>query len=145
MYDEEEGSVATGVPREAVSEANFDARLRDLARLAAEIDSLEDEAKRLKGEKDSLEFSLAQYMLTTGCTRKTLDGITYTQKQRVFSKVEDKEGLRKWIEDNQAVDLLMTVHPSKLTGYCNECLENGTDIPKGVNPNFIKYYVSVKG
>jgi hypothetical protein len=144
MYDEEEGTVAEGNAREAVGEANFDARLRDLARLAAEVDRLEAEAKQLNAEKEQLSYDLAQYMLTTGCSKKVLDGVTYTQKQKVFSKVEDKEKLREWIFQNDAVDLLMAVHASKLTAYCNEQLENGGTTPEGVNPNFIKYSVSVK-
>lgn len=144
MYDEEEGTVAEGHARPAVSEASFDADLRSLARLDAEIDRLEAEAKQLKAEKDELSYALAQYMLNTGCSKKTLDGITYTQKQKVFSKVEDKEKLREWIFQNDAVDLLMAVHAGKLTAYVNEQLENGGTTPDGVNPNFIKYSVSVK-
>jgi hypothetical protein len=62
----------------------------------------------------------------------------------VYSKVEDKAALRQWIEENNAVDLLMSVHSSKLTGFCSEIAETGGDFPAGVNPNFIKYSVSVK-
>jgi hypothetical protein len=141
MDEEQEGS--SGNTR--VTEADFDRNLRRLAVLGSQVDEAESELKDLKAQFEELSWGLANYMLTTGCTKKVLDGIMFTQRQRVFSKVEDKEALRKWIEDNQAVDLLMTVHPSKLTGYCNECLDNGTEIPTGVNPNFIKYYVSVKG
>lgn len=142
MYEEDGEGTGGALP--SVDEGSFDERLRNLARLAAEIDRLEAEAKQLSAEKEQLSYALAQYMLTTGCTRKTLDGITYTQKQKVFSKVEDKEKLREWIFQNDAVDLLMAVHASKLTAYCNEQLENGGTTPDGVNPNFIKYSVSVK-
>jgi len=140
--NEEEGEV---VSRVRVSEDNFDKSLRRLAELDAMFEEAEAELKELKGQFEELSWSVANYMLSTGCSKKTLDGVTFTQKQRVFSKVEDKEKLRQWIEENGAVDLLMRVHPSALTGYCNECLENGVEIPEGVNPNYIKYYVSVKG
>lgn len=128
-----------------VNEEDFDSRLRKLAALTKEAMEQEVELKVTKSQVEALSISLAQYMLTSGCLSKVLDGITFKQKQRVFSKVEDKEALRQWITENAAVDLLMTVHPSKLTAYCNECLEAGGTTPKGVNPNFIKYYVQVKG
>lgn len=126
------------------NEAAFDARLRRLAALNAEVIVAEEGLKIKKTELEALSYSLAQYMLTSGCAQKVLDGIKFTQKQRVYSKVEDKEALRQWIVDNAAVDLLMAVHPSKLTAYCNECLEAGGSTPTGVNPNYIKYYVHVK-
>lgn len=128
----------------SVNEETFDERLRELARLTQEADELAAKLKEVKAKEEALSYNLAQYMLKTGCASKVLDGISFKQKQRIFSKVEDKEALRQWINDNNAVDLLMTVHPSKLTAYCNEQLEQGGDTPTGVNPNFIKYYVAVK-
>ena len=141
MDEEEQGEARP--PK--IDEATFDSRLRALSSLSTQIEETKEELKDLQSQLDDLSWGLANYMLTTGCSKKVLDGVTYTQKQRVFSKVEDKEALRQWIEEHQATDLLMTVHPSKLTGYCNECLENGTEVPNGVNPNYIKYFVSVKG
>lgn len=126
------------------NENDFDARLRVLASLGKDIEKDSAMLKVSKAQYEALSYSLAQYMLTSGCGSKVLDGIKFTQKQRVFSKVEDKEALREWILANDAVDLLMSVHPSKLTAYCNERLEEGEDTPTGVNPNFIKYFVHVK-
>jgi len=127
-----------------VNSQNFDDKLRELAALSSEADSLSAELKVIESSKEALSYALAQYMLNGSVKSIVLDGIKFTQKQRVFSKVEDKEGLRQWIDENNAVDLVMAVHPSKLTAYCNEQLEQGGDIPTGVNPNFIKYYVHVK-
>jgi vacuolar-type H+-ATPase subunit I/STV1 len=127
-----------------VDEATFDDRLRELARLSEVIDTKESELKGLATTYESLSYTLAQYMLRTECKKKELSGWLFTQKQRVYSKVEDKEALRAWIAAHDAVDLLMTVHPSKLTGYVNECVETGNEVPAGVDPNFIKYSVSVK-
>lgn len=125
-------------------EDDFDRQLRKLAALEQDVDALSADLKEVKARKDALSEHLANYMLASGCASKCLDGIMFKKKQRVFSKVEDKEALRQWIVDNAAVDLLMTVHPSKLTAYCNEQLEAGGSTPTGVNPNFIKYFVAVK-
>lgn len=144
MNEEDQDNGSTTVRRITVNEDTFDRSLRDLARLTAEINDLEAQTKELNARKEELSYATAQYMLTTGCSKKVLDGITFTQKQKVYSKVEDKEALRAWIMENDAVDILMTVHPSKLTAYCNEQLENGGTTPTGVNPNFIKYSVHVK-
>lgn len=141
---DDEGVMEEGVSRPAISETDFDARLRELATLDEQADKLEADLKLVKAEREALSYSLAQYMLTTGCSKKVLDGITFTQKQKVFSKVEDKERLREWILQHDMVDVLMAVHPSKLTAFCNECLEAGTETPEGVNPNYIKYFVHVK-
>lgn len=127
-----------------VDEATFDDRLRELARLDEIIAGKESELKGLEATHESLSYTLAQYMLRTECKRKEISGFLFTQKQRVYSKVEDKAALASWIANNNAVDLLMAVHPSKLTGYVNECVETGNEIPAGVNPNYIKYSVSVK-
>jgi hypothetical protein len=127
-----------------VDEATFDDRLRELARLDDIISQKESELKGLQSTHESLSYTLAQYMLRTECKRKEVSGILFTQKQRVYSKVEDKALLADWITRNNATDLLMAVHPSKLTGYVNECVETGNEIPAGVNPNYIKYSVSVK-
>lgn len=140
--DEEQEALDT--PRFQVDEATFDDRLRELARLDDIIKEKEAELKGLKATCESLSYTLAAYMLRTECKSKELSGIKFTQKQRVYSQVEDKAALRQWIEENNAVDLLMTVHPSKLTGYCNECLESGNETPAGVNPSFIKYSVGIK-
>jgi len=142
MYEDEELEETISTP--IVTEDDFDRNLRDLARLDSEVDRLESQVKQLKAQREALSYSLAQFMLKTGCSKKVLDGITYTQKQKVYSKVEDKEVLRNWIFEHGAVDLLMAVHPSKLTSYCNEQLENGGETPLGVNPNYIRYSVSVK-
>lgn len=145
MNDMEEEVIAGPAQPPIVNEFDFDIRLRKLAALVREAADMKAILKVTETEADSLSHSLAQYMITSGCLSKVLDGITFKQKQRVFSKVEDKEALRQWITDNAAVDLLMTVHPSKLTAYCNEQLEAGGSTPAGVNPNFIKYFVQVKG
>lgn len=126
------------------TEADFDRRLMELAQAQTDVDHNTKLLKALKARFDALSYSLAQYMLASGCSKKVLNNIQFTQKQRVFSKVEDKEALRQWITNNDAVDLLMTVHPSKLTAYCNERLESGGETPTGVNPNYIKYFVHVK-
>lgn len=126
------------------NETDFDVRLRALAASDKAIEEAEKLLKEIKARHEALNYSIAMYMLNSGCLSKVLDGITFKQKQRVFSKVEDREALRQWIAENDAVDLLMTVHPSKLTAYCNEQLEAGNNTPTGVNPNFIKYFVDVK-
>lgn len=126
------------------NEEDFDTQLRELAKLDKEVTEQSERLKVQKAKQEALSYSLAQYMLNSGCQSKILDGVKFTQKQKVYSKVEDKESLRQWILDNDAVDLLMTVHPSKLTAYCNERLEQGGETPIGVNPNYIKYFVHVK-
>lgn len=126
------------------NEEDFDERLRTLARLSKEVAEQEAFLKDIKTQYEELSYNLAMYMLNSGCSSKILDGIKFTQKQRVFSKVEDKELLRQWITEHDAVDLVMAVHPSKLTAYCNEQLEQGGEVPTGVNPLFIKYSVQVK-
>ena len=141
MDDEQEVAVPEGP---AILETDFDMKLRALALLVKQVEAVKENLKELERQKDDLSWRLAQFMLQTGCTRKTLDGVTFTQTQRVFSKVVNKELLRQWITDHDAVDLLMAVHPSKITGYVNECLENNTEIPAGVDPSFIKYGVKVK-
>jgi hypothetical protein len=141
MMDEEE--VALDMPPIG-NEEDFDTRLRRLSHLKGVVEDAEETLKALKAEYDGLSYALAQYMMASGCLSKVLDGISYKQTQRVFSKVEDKEALRNWISKNDAVDLLMAVHPSKLTAYCNEQLEAGGSTPDGVNPSFIKYSVKVK-
>lgn len=141
--DEEE--VATEEkPRVRITVETFEEQLRYLAKLSNEVDQASAALKELKDEEDMLSYALAQHMLTGAVKSIVLDNISFTQKQRVYSKVEDKEGLRAWIQEHDAVDMLMTVHPSKLTAYCNEQLEAGGETPTGVNPNFIKYYVHVK-
>jgi hypothetical protein len=125
-------------------EHSFDTRLREFAAITKEVEEVEQILKEKKAYQDALSQSLAQYMLASGCLSKVLDGKMFKQKQKVYSKVEDKEALREWIQQNDAVDLLMAVHPSKLTAYCNEQLEAGNTTPTGVNPNYIKYFVSVK-
>ena len=134
------------IPRPApiTNEQEFHARLRRYADLAQEVEGKEAELKDLKASAEALSYSLAQYMMAASITSIVIDGKLFKQKQRVFSKVEDKEALRQWIRDNDAVDLLMSVHSSKLTAYCNEQLEAGGTTPAGVNPNFIKYSVSIK-
>lgn len=141
MY-EDEIDEQTNVP--VVDEAGFDRSLRRLAELDTRADELEESLKRVKSEREALSYSLSQFMLASGCSRKTLDGITFTQKQKVYAKVEDKAQLQEWIEANNAELLVMAVHAAKLNAYCNEQLEQGGDIPAGVNPSFIKYSVSIK-
>lgn len=126
------------------NEDDFDKRLMELAQATTDVDHETKKLKILKARRDALSYSLAQYMIASGCSKKVLNNIQFSQKQRVFSKVEDKEALRQWIIENDAVALLMTVHPSKLTAYCNERLEAGGETPTGVNPNYIKYFVHVK-
>jgi hypothetical protein len=128
-------------------EEDFDTRLRLLAASDEAIDKASAVLKELKARHEALSYSLAMYMMNSGCKEKVLDDFKFKKKQRVFSKVEDKETLREWIIKNDAVDLLMAVHPSKLTSYCNEEKEDGTlanETPAGVNPNFIKHFVEVK-
>lgn len=126
------------------SEEDFDTQLRRLAQVSKEVARAEDAIKDLKKQKESLSYWLAQYMLSTGCKSKCLDDIFFKQTQRVYSRVTDKEKLLEWIESNNAYNLLMSVHTKKLTGYCNSLLEQGEDVPPGVDPSFIKYGVSVK-
>lgn len=126
------------------NESVFDGKLRLLANLNARSEELSKALKIIAAEKEGLSYQLAHYMLNSNCKSKELDGKKFTQKQRVYSQVEDKEALNIWIKENDMVDVLMAVHPSKLTAYCNESLEAGGDTPRGVNPNFIKYYVHVK-
>lgn len=142
--DEEELSEQEQLPP-IKSEDDFDTRLRALATLDREVEEKKTGLKELEARKEALSYSLAQYMLSAHCKSKVLDNVLFTQKQKIFSKVEDKEALRTWIQENDAIDLLMAVHPSKLTSYCNEQLELGGTTPAGVNPNFIKYFVHVKG
>lgn len=127
-----------------VSSENFETLLMDLAILKEEIEKRSQILKSLKSEEDNMSYALAQYMMTRDIPFIGVGDKKFTQKQRVFSKVEDKEALRNWILENDAIDLVMAVHPSKLTAYCNEQLEAGGDTPSGVNPNFIKYYVHCK-
>lgn len=123
---------------------NFEDKLRELRVISESADEQSAALKVTKAMQENLSYHLAQYMLTSSIKSIVLDGTAYTQKQRVFSKVEDKDALREWIITNDAVDLLMAVHPSKLTAYCNEMLDAGGETPSGVNPNFIKYYVHTK-
>lgn len=128
----------------SINTDNFESRLRELHQLSTIVEDTSESLKKVKAEHENLSYWLAQYMLSGAIKSIVLDGVAFTQKQRVFSKVEDKDALRGWIQENDAVDLLMTVHPSKLTAYCNEQLEAGGTTPTGVNPNFIKYFVHTK-
>lgn len=127
-----------------VTTQNFDDKLRELRVLRETEDEQSKALKETKTQVENLSYWLSQYMLNSGIKSIVLDGTVYTQKQKVYSKVEDKEALRQWILENEGVDLLMTVHPAKLTAYCNEQLESGGTTPAGVNPNFIKYFVHSK-
>jgi len=142
MEDEEQSGEPTSIPIR--SESDFDDRLRTLAQLTKEVERYTGIVKELTAEREQLSYSLAMYMLNSGCQSKILDGIKFTQKQRVFTKVTDKELLHQWIVENDAANLLMAVNSSKLTAYCNEQLEQNGEIPPGVDPGFIKYSVSVK-
>ena len=144
MYEEEDEESARTPPPLSGGESAFDAKLRQLAELDRQLEEHKAELKQLTQQFDDLSWQLSQYMIQTHCKSKILDGISFTQKEKVYSKVEDKDALRTWIIDNDAMDLLMAVHSSKLTAFVNECKENGQDIPPGVNPNFIKYFVKVK-
>lgn len=128
----------------AITTINFETKLQEFRVLSEFIEEVSTQLKTLKAQQENLSYWLAQYMLQGSIKSIVLHGVAYTQKQRVFSKVEDKDALRVWIMENDAIDLLMAVHPSKLTAYCNEQLENGGTTPTGVNPNFIKYYVHAK-
>jgi hypothetical protein len=143
MYEEDEGSSKTPPPFSG-GESAFDQSLRRLADLDRSLEEAKARVSELTAEFDNLSWQLSQYMMSTGCKSKTLDGIRFTQTERIYSKVEDKDALRTWIMNNDAYDLLMAVHASKLTAYVNECKENGQEIPPGVNPNFIKYSVKIK-
>lgn len=127
-----------------MDDSSFDVDLRRLADLADQIDDL-DAKKKLLGESfEKLSYQLAMYMEGTGCRSKKLDNVNFIKSQRVFSKVEDKEALMNWVKKNAAWDLIMAVNTSKLTGFCNECLENKQEVPPGVSPNFIKHYVQIR-
>lgn len=128
----------------SITQQNFEDKLRELRVLSETATEQEAILKETKAAQENLSYHLANYMLHGNIKSIVISGTAYTQKQRVFSKVEDKEALRAWITENDAVDLLMTVHASKLTAYCNETLEAGGTTPTGVNPNYIKYYVHVK-
>lgn len=143
MSDENEEPLDVST-RVKVTVMNFEDKLHELRVASEAIAELSDKLKEEKGRFENLSYWLAQYMLTGSIKSIIVHGTAYTQKQKVFSKVEDKEQLRQWITENDAVDLLMAVHPSKLTAYCNEQLEQGGATPTGVNPNFIKYYVHLK-
>ena len=145
MNEDEQAERGEDSPPPRVDEESFDASLRRLASLTQMVEETKAELKDLNGQLEGLSWSLANYMLQTGCEGKILDGIKFTQKQKAYPKVDDKEALRNWIEQNGAVDLLMRVHPSCLKGYVKECLENGVEIPEGVNPGYIQYDVHVKG
>lgn len=139
MEEEEEAVVHI-----QVTTSNFDECLREFVSISKRADEVSAELKEIKAEQDALSYALAKYMMTGSIKSIVLDGVKFTQKEKVYSKVDDKEALRAWINDNDAVDLVMAVHPSKLTAYCNEQLEAGGDIPTGVNPNYIKYYLHAK-
>lgn len=126
------------------TQEEFTQRLERLAICKEIVEETEADLKSAKAQEAALSANLAAYMLAGEIKSIVVGTHTFTQKQKVFSKVEDKEALRAWIADNDAVDLLMAVHPSKLTAYCNEQLEAGGETPIGVNPNFIKYYVHIK-
>lgn len=127
-----------------ITAQNFSEKLQEFRVKSEEVDALAASLKEAKAEQENLSYWLAQYMINGSIKNIVLHGVNYSQKQRVFSKVEDKDALREWILANDAVDLLMAVHPSKLTAYCNEQLEAGGTTPTGVNPNYIKYYVHAK-
>lgn len=142
MSEQEEDPVAND--RVNITPQNFEDKLSELRVLREAADEYSKDLKEVKAREENLSYWLAQYMLNGAIKSIVYQGVAYTQKQKVYSKVEDKEALREWIGENDAVDLLMTVHPSKLTAYCNEQLEQGGSTPTGVNPNFIKYYVHSK-
>ena len=127
-----------------MDESEFDMDLRRLADLSDLIDELDAKRKAANADYDDLEYKLAQYMEQTGCDSKKLDGITFSKTQRAFAKVEDKVMLMDWIQQNNAYDLLMAIHASKVTGYTNECIANGVDTPPGVNPGYIKHGISIR-
>lgn len=141
MSDGEESQIAERVN---ITTQNFENKLSELRVLRETAEEQSAALKETKAREENLSYWLAQYMLTGSIKSIVFQGVAYTQKQKVYSKVEDKEALREWIIVNDAVDLLMAVHPAKLTGYCNEQLELGGTTPTGVNPNFIKYYVHSK-
>lgn len=127
-----------------MDENTFDNDLRRLSDLAVRIDALDADRKQLSDEYEELSWKLAQYMEQTGTNSKKLDGINFIKAQRAFAKIEDKVVLMDWIQANAAYDLLMAVNASKVNGYCKECIANGTEIPPGVNPNYIKHYVQIR-
>lgn len=145
MSEEDVDIVDNEAPKQVrITAQNFDEKLQEFRVMSETVSEISDKLKVAKAEQENLSYWLAQYMLTGAIKSICLHGVVYTQKQKVFSKVEDKDALRSWIMDNDAVDLLMAVHPSKLTAYCNEQLESGGTTPTGVNPNYIKYYVHSK-
>jgi hypothetical protein len=127
-----------------MDESTFDADLRRLASLGVSIDDLDSQRKLLNEEYEELSYRLAIYMDQTGVDSKKLDGINFIKSQRAFAKVEDKAALMEWIKQNAAYDLLMAINSSKITGYCNECLETGLETPPGVNPGYIKHSVTIR-
>ncbi len=125
------------------SEADFDSQLRHLAKLSDLVEDATATLKKLNAERFALSAHLARYMVTANCGGKTLDGIKFTQKKKVRSKVVDPDALRQWIAEDMAerVNLLMAVHNSKLTSYCSE---GENEIPPGVDPRYVQYYVHLK-
>ena len=62
---------------------------------------------------------------------KAEDGTTIFQKTAVYPKVVDKEVAFAWIKKNKQEHLLSIQHMS-LKSFCTELLEQGNDLPEGV-------------
>lgn len=111
------------------------AQLRDTYEVASEV---LDKAKR---EYERAQQALWEHMDASGVSSITVDGVQFTRKSTIFGSVADKSAFIEWAEEN-APDL---VAPAPRKALVNELvrqkIDNGEDLPPGLN-FFARQYVS---
>jgi len=95
-------------------------------------DALEDDLSAINQNLEAINQLLVDKMDAEDMhSFKAEDGTTIYQKVSVYPKVVDKEVAFAWIKKNKKEFLLSIQHMS-LKSFCTELLEQGDDLPGGV-------------
>jgi hypothetical protein len=125
-------------------EVDLNAKLKGLLDIDAHMDELKEELKRLNEKYDELNWELTQYFQVTGTEGKKIYDKNFVLTSRTFVKLEDQAAFEEWVEKNNAYKLVFARNNAKIQSYCDECLQNGEEIPNGVTPGFIKHYIQIR-
>lgn len=110
-------------------------RLNDLK---AELEQLSDLQKKLTAEKEDLEKNqIPKIMEDSEQDKVSITGVgtVYLQGDvQVYVKIEDQSKTYDWLKKNGHGDIVKeTVHPGTLKSWSKEQLENGGELPPGLN------------
>lgn len=118
----------------------FDDEIRAYVLARMKCESAEAIAKAAKEELKKQEIDLVDFLEAAGVKTANHDLGRFTRTNRTIASVKDKEALSLWIEEAGLRNTLLDtrVKQKELNEVVKERLEEGDDVPDGVEPLTIR-------